>query len=65
MRTEPSNMIQFVEKENVPFIYANKSNRQEPETLAQENLILPKLLEVESSFAEQAYRTFDRRIIQS
>ena len=58
-------MIQFVEKEKVPFIYANKRNRQEPETLAQENLILPKLLEVESSFAEQAYRTFDRRIIQS
>lgn len=62
MRIESANMHQTAEKENVPSIYVNRSNRFEPESLDQKSLILPKV-DVESNFAEQAYRTFDRRII--
>ena len=62
MRIESANMHQTAEKENVSSIYVNRSNRFEPESLDQKSLILPKV-DVESNFAEQAYRTFDRRIM--
>ena len=62
MRIESANMHQTAEKENVSSIYVNRSNRFEPESLDQKILILPKV-DIESNFAEQAYRTFDRRIM--
>ena len=62
MRIESANMHQTAEKENVSSIYVNRSNRFEPESLDQKSLILPKV-DIESNFAEQAYRTFDRRIM--